>query len=178
MIGGQAMVIKKKYGAGRDADAISRARRNRSSLPAARIRSASLAAKTSLPSTRMGNFAVQRGALVEAQDYMREWDDYNDKVKKGDKDAKPPKHDLKLEALADVLRGKMLVQIHCYRADELLTEMAMAKEFGYKVARLPSRAGSLQSRRRTCREGCGALPPSPTGGATSTKRGTRFPGTR
>jgi len=44
-----------------------------------------------------------------------------------------PKRDLKLEALADVLRGKMLVQIHCYRADELLTEMAMAKEFGYKV---------------------------------------------
>jgi imidazolonepropionase-like amidohydrolase len=32
-----------------------------------------------------------------------------------------------------VLRGKMLVQIHCYRADEFLTEMAMAKEFGYKV---------------------------------------------
>ena len=35
--------------------------------------------------------------------------------------------------VADVLRGKLLVQIHCYRADELLTEMAMAKEFGYKV---------------------------------------------
>jgi imidazolonepropionase-like amidohydrolase len=81
----------------------------------------------------MGNFAVQRAALVEAQDYMREWDDYNAKVKRGDKDAKPPKHDLKLEALADVLRGKLLVQIHCYRGDELLNEMAMAKEFGYKV---------------------------------------------
>ena len=70
---------------------------------------------------------------MEAQDYMRDWDDYNAKVKRGDKDAKPPKHDLKLEALANVLRGKLLVQIHCYRADELLTEMAMAKEFGYKV---------------------------------------------
>src|SRR5205823_15130670 len=43
------------------------------------------------------------------------------------------KRDLKLEALADVLRGKILVQIHCYRADEFLTEMAMAKEFGYKL---------------------------------------------
>jgi imidazolonepropionase-like amidohydrolase len=32
-----------------------------------------------------------------------------------------------------VLRGKLLVQIHCYRADELINEMAMAKEFGYKV---------------------------------------------
>ena len=60
-----------------------------------------------LPSTRMGNFAVQREALVQAQEYMRDWDDYDAKVKKGDKDAKPPKRDLKLEALADVLRGKL-----------------------------------------------------------------------
>jgi len=86
-----------------------------------------------LPSTRMGNFAVQREALVQAQDYMREWDAYEAKVKRGDKDAAAPKHDLKLEALADVLRGKLMVQIHCYRADEFLTEIAMAHEFGYKI---------------------------------------------
>jgi imidazolonepropionase-like amidohydrolase len=71
--------------------------------------------------------------LIQAQEYMRDWDEYNAKVKKGDKDATAPKRDLKLEALADVLRGNLLVQIHCYRADELLTEMAIAKEFGYKV---------------------------------------------
>src|SRR5437879_13371998 len=81
----------------------------------------------------MGNVEVRRAAFVQAQDYMREWEEYTAKVKRGDKDAKMPKHDLKLEALADVLRGKLLVQIHCYRADELLTEMAMAREFGYKV---------------------------------------------
>ena len=132
MIGGQAIVIKHKYGANRDAMLFPGAPRS--------IKFASgenpkrvYGSKDQLPSTRMGNFAVQRAALVEAQDYMREWDDYNAKVKRGDNDAKPPKHDLKLEALADVLRGKLLVQIHCYRADELLTEMAMAKEFGYKV---------------------------------------------
>ena len=86
-----------------------------------------------LPSTRMGNFEVQRQALVEAQEYIREWDTYNDKVKRGDKDVTPPKRDLKLDALADVLRGKLMVQIHCYRADEMLTEIAMAKEFGYNL---------------------------------------------
>src|SRR5205085_12637093 len=86
-----------------------------------------------LPSTRMGNFEVQRAALQEAKDYMQEWDDYDAKVKKGDKEAKPPKHDLKLDALADVLRGKLLVQIHIYRADEFLAEMAIAKEFDYKI---------------------------------------------
>jgi len=132
MIGGQAVVIKHKYGLNRDAFLFPGAPRS--------IKFASgenpkrvYGGKDQLPSTRMGNFEVQREALVQAQDYMREWDDYNAKVKKGDKDASPPKRDLKLEALADVLRGNLLVQIHCYRADELLTEMSIAKEFGYKV---------------------------------------------
>jgi imidazolonepropionase-like amidohydrolase len=132
MIGGQAIVIKHKYGANRDAMLFPGAPRS--------IKFASgenpkrvYGGRDQLPSTRMGNFAVQREALVQAQEYRRDWDDYDAKVKKGDKEAKAPKRDLKLEALADVLRGKLLVQIHCYRADELLTEMAMAKEFGYKV---------------------------------------------
>jgi imidazolonepropionase-like amidohydrolase len=132
MIGGQAVVIKHKYGAPRDEMLFPNAPRS--------IKFASgenpkrvYGSRDQLPSTRMGNFAVQRQALVEAQDYMREWDSYNDKVKRGDKDASPPKRDLKLEALADVLRGKIMVQIHIYRSDEMLTEIAMAKEFGYKI---------------------------------------------
>lgn len=132
MIGGQAVVIKHKYGATRDEMLFPNA-------PGS-IKFASgenpkrvYGSRDQLPSTRMGNFEVQRQALVEAQDYMKEWDAYNEKVKRGDKDAAPPKHDLKLEALSDVLRGKLMVQIHCYRSDEMLTEMAMAKEFGYKL---------------------------------------------
>ena len=132
MIGGQAVVIKHKYGLGRDAMLFPGAPRS--------IKFASgenpkrvYGSRDQLPSTRMGNFAVQREALVQAQDYMKEWDTYEAKVKKGDKDATQTKHDLKLEALADVLRGKLMVQIHCYRADEFLNEIAMAKEFGYKI---------------------------------------------
>jgi len=132
MIGGQAVVIKHKYGLGRDELLFPNAPRS--------IKFASgenpkrvYGTREQLPSTRMGNFAVQREALVQAQDYMKEWDAYNEKVKRGDKDANQPKHDLKLEALADVMRGKLMVQIHCYRADEFLNEIAMAKEFGYKI---------------------------------------------
>jgi imidazolonepropionase-like amidohydrolase len=132
MIGGQAIVIKHKYGAGRDEMLFPNA-------PGS-IKFASgenpkrvYGGREQLPSTRMGNFEVQREALVQAQDYMREWDVYNEKVKRGDKDAAAPKHDLKLEALANVLRGKLMVQIHCYRADEMLTEIAMAREFDYKI---------------------------------------------
>src|SRR5882724_9843612 len=132
MIGGQAVVIKHKYGLGRDELLFPGAPQS--------IKFASgenpkrvYGGKNQLPSTRMGNFEVMRAAFIEAREYMRSWDDYDAKVKKNDKDATPPKKDLKLEALADVLRGKLLVQIHCYRADEFLTEMALAKEFGYKI---------------------------------------------
>ncbi|PYV57557.1 MAG: amidohydrolase [Acidobacteria bacterium] len=132
MIGGQAVVIKHKYGRGRDAMLFPNAPRS--------IKFASgenpkrvYGRRDQLPSTRMGNFEVQREALVQAQEYLRDWNQYNDKLKRGDKDVTAPKRDLKMEALGDVLRGKLLVQIHCYRADELLTEMEMAKDFGYKV---------------------------------------------
>ncbi|HUR36433.1 MAG TPA: amidohydrolase family protein [Terriglobales bacterium] len=132
MIGGQAVVIKHKFGLDRDELLFPDAPRS--------IKFASgenpkrvYGGRNQLPSTRMGNFTVQRAALQEAKEYMREWDAYDEKVKKGDKEAKAPKKDLKLDALADVLRGKILVQIHCYRADEFLTEIAMAKEFGYKL---------------------------------------------
>jgi len=135
MIGGQAVVIKHKYGASRD-DMLFPNAPGSIKFASGENPKRVYGSRDQLPSTRMGNFAVQREALVQAQDYMREWDVYNEKVKRADKDAKdatPPKRDLKLEALADVLRGKLMVQIHCYRSDEMLTEMAMAKEFGYNL---------------------------------------------
>ncbi|MGH9668733.1 MAG: amidohydrolase [Terriglobales bacterium] len=132
MIGGQALVIKHKYGLDREQMLFPGAPHS--------IKFASgenpkrvYGGRQQMPSTRMGNFAVQRQALQEAREYLRDWDAYEAKVKAGDKEAKPPKRDLKLEALADVLRGKLMVQIHCYRADEFLTEISIAHEFGYKI---------------------------------------------
>jgi len=132
MIGGQAVVIKTKFGLPRDQMIFPGAPQS--------IKFASgenpkrvFGERGQLPSTRMGNFEVMREAFIQAQEYMRTWDDYNAKVAKGDKDAVPPHRDLKLDALADILRGKLLVQIHIYRADEFLTEIALAHEFGYKI---------------------------------------------
>ncbi|MBY0422019.1 MAG: amidohydrolase, partial [Parvularculaceae bacterium] len=91
------------------------------------------------PSTRMGNVAGQRAAWIEAQDYRKKWDDYWKKAEAAKKSGKkgkapdPPKRDLKLETLAGALRGDILVQNHCYRADEMAIVLDMAKEFGYKV---------------------------------------------
>jgi imidazolonepropionase-like amidohydrolase len=44
-----------------------------------------------------------------------------------------PARDAKLETLAAVLRGEILVQIHCYRADEIRAMVAIADEFSFPV---------------------------------------------
>src|SRR5262249_54338345 len=132
MIGGQAVVIKNKYGLDRDQMLFPGAPQS-IKFASGENPKRGFRDKKQLPTTRQGKFEVQRERLTQAKDYMRQWDEYNEKVKKGDKSATAPKKDLKLEALAQILQGKMLVQIHCYRADEFLTEMAIADEFGYKI---------------------------------------------
>jgi imidazolonepropionase-like amidohydrolase len=85
------------------------------------------------PSTRMGNVAGYRAAWIKAKKYRDGWAEYERKRKDGE-DANPPERDLQLETLAGVLNGDILVQNHCYRADEMLTMIDIAKEFGYKIA--------------------------------------------
>jgi imidazolonepropionase-like amidohydrolase len=107
------------------------------------------------PSTRMGNAAALRAALVDAQNYMAKWQQYEDelaahekKIQDSDQDAKapkPPERDLKLEALGKVLRREMKARVHAHRADDMLTAIRIAEEFnldltlehateGYKIA--------------------------------------------
>ncbi|MFZ9478881.1 MAG: amidohydrolase [Steroidobacteraceae bacterium] len=86
-----------------------------------------------LPATRMGNVAGWRAQWIEAQEYQRDWRQYEARVAAGAKDLRPPKRDLRLETLAGVLRGEILIQHHCYRADEMAIVLDMAREFGYKV---------------------------------------------
>jgi imidazolonepropionase-like amidohydrolase len=86
-----------------------------------------------LPSTRMGNMAAYRAQWIDAQKYIDDWDSYQEKVNDKKDDAKAPNRDLRLETLAGVLKGEIIVHMHCYRADEMLTILDMADEFNYKV---------------------------------------------
>jgi len=80
------------------------------------------------PSTRMGNIAVDRATWARAADYKRRWDKY-------EKDGgDPPARDIAMDTLRGVLAGEILVQNHCYRADEMAIVLDMAKEFGYHVS--------------------------------------------
>src|SRR6266436_1712671 len=88
------------------------------------------------PATRMGVEETIRGAFTEARDYKRSWDDYNKRVASGEKNAIPPRRNLKLDPLVEVLEGKRYVHAHCYREDEILMLLRVAKEFGFKVRTL------------------------------------------
>jgi imidazolonepropionase-like amidohydrolase len=85
------------------------------------------------PATRMGVEETIRGAFTEARDYKKVWDDYNKRFSAGEKNLIPPRRDLKLEPLVEVLEGKRYVHSHCYREDEILMLLRVAKEFGFKV---------------------------------------------
>ena len=85
------------------------------------------------PATRMGVEETIRGAFTEARDYKAAWDLYNKRTSAGEKNLIPPRRDLRLDPLVEVLEGKRYVHAHCYREDEILMLLRVAKEFGFKV---------------------------------------------
>ncbi|MFS2109447.1 amidohydrolase [Sphingomonas sp. Sphisp140] len=84
--------------------------------------------KGRMPSTRMGNIAVDRQTWARAVEYKRRWDKYEEKG------GEAPSRDLAMDTLRGVLEGEILIQNHCYRADEMAVVLDMAKEFGYHVS--------------------------------------------
>ena len=85
-----------------------------------------------VPRTRMGVEFVIREAFSKAKEYMDSWDRYNkSKAQKGFRGA-PPAYDLRLETLADILKGNIIVHCHSYRADEIFMLLKVCQDFGIK----------------------------------------------
>lgn len=87
------------------------------------------------PATRMGVEDTIREAFNEAKIYKAEWDAYDAKVAHGEHPI-PPRKDLRLEALKEVLEGKRYVHAHCYRQDEILMLLRVADDYGFKIRTL------------------------------------------
>ncbi len=81
------------------------------------------------PSTRMGVEQVFRQAFQEATGYMEKWAQY-EKDKKNNPRAAPPPYSLRLETIAGILRGDIIIHCHSYRADEILMLMDVCRDFG------------------------------------------------
>jgi imidazolonepropionase-like amidohydrolase len=87
------------------------------------------------PNTRLGVEAVLVRAFTEAQAYKQTWEEYR-KTQAARQPVPEPRRDLRLEALADILDGKLQMHCHCYRADEILMLLRVADRFGFKVKSL------------------------------------------
>lgn len=109
------------------------------------------------PASRMGVNAIIRKKLLEAKNYMLQWERYLEakKSKNPPKTLFPPRKDLRLEALAELLRGNLLARCHSYRADESLEFIDLSKEFGFKIACFEHIPEAFKITRELRREGIG-----------------------
>ena len=138
-IGGQNAVVKLRFGLPVDSLRFDGAPPGIKFALGENVRQSSRDNPSRYPRTRMGVEDFLRDMFTRAREYQRDWKAYNtakaswDRSKRGAAPI-PPRKDLELDALAEVLDGTRLVHCHSYRADEILMMLRIAKEFGFKVA--------------------------------------------
>lgn len=87
------------------------------------------------PATRMGVETTMRRALSAGRRYATERA-AAEQARRAGRPTPPVRRDLRLEALADILAGRIFVNCHCYRADEILRLLSVAEDFGIRIANL------------------------------------------
>lgn len=136
-IGGQNAILKLRWGQGPDELLFEGAPRSiKFALGENPKRANARGRERRYPATRMGVEAVLRQHFEAARAYAREWQDYEKRARAAGAQGPapvPPRRDLRLETLRDVLAGKVQVHAHCYRADEILMLIRLADEFGFKI---------------------------------------------
>ncbi|MEX2471523.1 MAG: amidohydrolase family protein [Gemmatimonadota bacterium] len=83
------------------------------------------------PDTRMGVQEIVRDHFLAARDYEAEWERWETTG-----EGIPPRRDLRMEAILDILDQELLISSHGYRQDEFLALIRLAEEFGFRVQAL------------------------------------------
>jgi imidazolonepropionase-like amidohydrolase len=82
------------------------------------------------PASRAGVEAVYDQAFTAAQEYRAAWAEYRRNPRAH---RVPPRRDLRLEALVDIMEGRIRVHAHSYRGDEILMLMRVAERYGFSI---------------------------------------------
>ncbi len=82
---------------------------------------------TRFPQTRMGVRTFIQNRFVAAQEYLRDWETFR---KSG---GVPPRRDLELEAIGEILQGRRWIHCHAYRQDEILMLTRLMQSFGVQI---------------------------------------------
>ena len=107
------------------------------------------------PETRMGVEQVIRDAFTAARDYQKTWDTYKKDVKL-QRSSMPPRRDLELDAMVEIMEGKRLVHSHSYRQDEILMLTRIAEDFGFRIATFQHVLEGYKVAERLAEHGAGA----------------------
>lgn len=134
-IGGKHEVIKLKWGRTADELRFPGAPEGIKFALGENVKRPGASGRGRFPATRMGTAAVYERAFNRAREYSSEWATYDAAVAAGE-DVAPPRRDLRLETLAGILSGDVIVHCHCYRADGILMILDVAKRYGFTIGTL------------------------------------------
>lgn len=84
------------------------------------------------PQSRMGVEQLLRDRFIAAREYDQQWRDW----RSGGRTELPPRRDLRLETLAEILRGERWIHCHSYRQDEIAALLGVLQEFNVRIGTL------------------------------------------
>ncbi|MFT5523008.1 MAG: imidazolonepropionase-like amidohydrolase, partial [Pirellulaceae bacterium] len=129
-IGGQNQVIKLRWGVVPEAMKMSRAPQGIKFALGENVKQSNWGDeyRSRYPQTRMGVQQIMKDALTASREYDRRWREWN-----ANHIGLPPRRDLELEAIAEIVRGKRWIHCHSYRQDEILTLIRTLDQFGIQI---------------------------------------------
>ena len=154
-IGGQNAVIKLRWGKGANDLLLKNAPQGIKFALGENVKQANWSGTNRYPQTRMGVEQVMRDAFRSALDYKHANENYL-RNSKSRRIKIPPRKDLELDALVEILEGKRLVHCHSYRQDEILMLTRVAEDFGFKIATFQHVLEGYKVAERIAEHGAGA----------------------
>ena len=129
-IGGQSAIIKLRYGADEGSDMLVK-----DVIPTIKFALGENVKRNQnrYPNTRQGVEQTIRSAFIAAQDYQFEWEEYDALTEEEQERRVPPRTDIQLQTLVEILNGERKVHSHSYRQDEILMLIRLADEFGFRI---------------------------------------------
>ncbi|MFA6544821.1 MAG: amidohydrolase family protein [Limisphaerales bacterium] len=131
-IGGQNSVIKLRFGAGPDGLKFTNAPAGIKFALGENVKQSNWGDKntTRFPQSRMGVPTFYANRFTAARQYLDAWAEYR---RKG---GVPPRTNLELEAIGEILNGTRLIHCHSYRGDEIIAFLRVCEQFDVRVATL------------------------------------------
>ncbi len=132
-IGGQSAIVKFRWGSSPEEMIIKEADEYIKFALGENVKRSRASSSTRFPDTRMGVEQVFVDAFNKARIYENKWKKYNSLTKKEKLSAIIPRKDIELEALSQILNGKMHITCHSYVQSEINMLMKVAEKFNFKV---------------------------------------------